>query len=138
MWRETYIIFMNMKWCMWVLDTLSNSLLNKFTLLIERPHILGVSGIEVKIKSIPKCLQSLFWNSTHQGTLLFSYSKIHKHMLSITNEVDSLFFHYAHAYFHHKSHSVLIRLHFCLTGTMWAWVSIWCWVILGLIPSISS
>ena len=22
MWRETYIIFMNMKWCLWVLDTL--------------------------------------------------------------------------------------------------------------------
>ena len=35
---------------------LLNSLLNKFTLQIERPHILGVSGIGVKIKSILKCL----------------------------------------------------------------------------------
>ena len=59
MWRETYRIFMNMNGVCecW---TLSNSLLNKFTLLIERPHILGVSGIGVKIKSIPKFVQSLF------------------------------------------------------------------------------
>ena len=55
----------------------------------------------VKIKSIPKCLQSLFRNSSHQGTLSYSHIlKFTKHMLSITNEVDPLFFRCAHAYFH--------------------------------------
>ena len=37
---------------------------------------------------------------TPRYTLLFSYSKIYKHMLSIANKVDPLFFHCAHAYFH--------------------------------------
>ena len=77
--------------------------MNKFKLLIERPHIFGVSGIRVKVKSIPKCLQYLFWNSSHQGTHSCSHIlKFTKHMLSITNEVDPLFFHCVHAYFHHR------------------------------------
>ena len=37
-----------------------------------------------------------------------------------------------------RSHSVLIRLNFCLMGTMWAWVPMWGWAILGSIPGISS
>ena len=45
--------------------------------LIERPHILGICGIGVKIESLPKFNFSLFFNfTTSRYTLLFFVSKI--------------------------------------------------------------
>ena len=67
-----------------------------------RNHISwALSGIGVKIKSFLKCFFLQFLNFTAlRYTVLFSYSKIYIAYVSITNEVDPLFFHCAHAYFH--------------------------------------
>ena len=84
---------------MWVLDTLYSLLRNWL-----RDHTSCVSsGIGVKIKSLPKNFWSLVLNfTTPRHAFLFSYSEIYKHMLSITNEVDPLFFRCVYQYFHQK------------------------------------
>ena len=67
------------------LKTLSYSLEQVHIELIERPHILGTCGIEVKIESFPKFNLCLFFEGMHSCSFFLKYRCS---MLSHMNEVD--------------------------------------------------